>query len=303
MQLLEQHGAAKVTRSLADRVRALHPKVVIFDECHEMFEHPKHGEEARMLAIKVVKKARKCGITLIFLTQSPTAASIPKDLTRNCSTGVAFAVADQVANDGLLGSGAYRQGIRATELRPGDDRGTAVTVGLTSNRFELINTFYVAFDEDRDDVTPVVARAVALAEDAGRAVAVPAIGDGDEDGGPDEVDHLGDLHEVIEGEVRVRTQVVLRRLAEHNPAEYGGWSFARLSELLSEHGLSAHKYNGTMSVRVADVARASPARIGDGDEIEDAEATATVDAREAGREALGELGRTPQPPPRRNSPA
>ncbi len=157
-KLLERHGAAKVTRKLSVTVRGLH-RVVGSDECHELFEHPKHGAEARVLAAKVVKKARKCGITLIFLTQSPTAASIPKDLTRNCSNGVAFAAADQVANDGLLGSGKYKQGIRATELRPGDDRGTAVTVGLTANRFELVNTFYVAFDEDRDEVTPLITRA------------------------------------------------------------------------------------------------------------------------------------------------
>jgi len=73
--------------------------------------------------------------------------------------------------------------------------------------------------------------------------------------------------------VRVRTQVVLRRLAERNPAEYGGWSFARLAELLSEHGLTARKYNGTMSVRVADVARALHRRDtgGDEDKLEDAE--------------------------------
>lgn len=166
-KLLERHGAAKVTRKVATTIAGLHPVVVVFDECHEMFEHPDHGGEARSLAIKVVKKARKCGITMVFLTQSPTAASIPKDLTRNCSNGVAFAVADQVANDGLLGSGKYRQGIRATELRPGEDRGTAVTVGLTANRFELVNTFYVAFGEDRDDVTPVIRRAMASTSTAG----------------------------------------------------------------------------------------------------------------------------------------
>ena len=254
-ELLERHGASKATRTLADTVRGLHPKVVIFDECHEMFEHRTHGEEARALAIKVVKKARKCGITLIFLTQSPTAASIPKDLTRNCSNGVAFAVADQVANDGLLGSGAYRQGIRATELRPGDDRGTAVTVGLTANRFELVNTFYVAFDEDRDDVSPVVVRAVALLDQEGRPIA-GEISDGAGAEDVPRVDHLADLHEVVRGEVRVRTQIVLRRLAELNPAEYGDWSFARLAEALAEHALTARKYNGVMVVRAAEVAAA-----------------------------------------------
>lgn len=167
---------------------------------------------------------RKCGITLLLLTQSPTATSIPRDLTRNCSNGVAFAVADQPANDGLLGTGKYRQGIRATELRPGEDRGTAVTVGLTSNRFELVNTFYVAFDEDRDDVTAVIWRSMALLEDRGLAVpALDAPVPGDEpDAAPDV---LADIGDVLGDEVRVRTQVVLRRLAERNPGVYDGWSF------------------------------------------------------------------------------
>ncbi|MDQ4094530.1 MAG: hypothetical protein M3143_14420 [Actinomycetota bacterium] len=65
-KLLERHGAAKVTRKLASSVKGLHPVVAIFDECHEMFEHGVFGGEAGSLAIKVVKKARKCGITLLF---------------------------------------------------------------------------------------------------------------------------------------------------------------------------------------------------------------------------------------------
>ncbi|HEY0691803.1 MAG TPA: hypothetical protein VGD71_22510 [Kribbella sp.] len=88
-KLLERHGAAKVTRNLASRVKGLHPMVVLFDEAHELFEHGDCGAEAGPLAIRVVKKARKCGITLLFATQSPTATSIPKDLTRNCSNGIA----------------------------------------------------------------------------------------------------------------------------------------------------------------------------------------------------------------------
>jgi S-DNA-T family DNA segregation ATPase FtsK/SpoIIIE len=260
--LLERHGAAKVTRTLANTVAGLHPKVVIFDECHEMFEHPTYGAEAGMLAIKVVKKARKCGITCVFLTQSPTAASIPRDLTRNCSNGVAFSVADQVANDGLLGSGKYHQGIRATELRPGEDCGTAVTVGLTANQFELVNTFYLAFDEDRDEVSPVITRAMALIEESGLTVpATDAESDGEE---LPAVDHLADIHAVVRGQTRVRTKVVLRGLAERNPEEYEEWSFQDLSEALAEHGLLARKYNGTMVVRSAEVARALTERDEDG---------------------------------------
>lgn len=262
-KLLERVGAAKVTRRLASTVRGLHPLVVVFDECHEMFEHAQHGKEAGELAIRVVKKARKCGITLIFLTQSPTASSIPKDLTRNCSNGVAFAVADQPANDGLLGTGKYRQGIRATELRPGEDRGTAVTVGLTANRFELVNTFYVAFDEDRDDVTPVVRRSLALLAEHGRPV--PALDPAPAEEPDVAPDVLADLHAVTRDEARVRTQVVLRRLAEHNPDAYEGWSFQQLGEALAGHRLAARKHNGVMVVRSADVVRALAERAGDGD--------------------------------------
>jgi S-DNA-T family DNA segregation ATPase FtsK/SpoIIIE len=227
----------------------LHPVVVIFDECHEMFEHATHGGEAGSLAIRVVKKARKCGITLLFLTQSPTATSIPKDLTRNCSNGVAFAVADQPANDGLLGTGKYHQGIRATELRAGQDRGTAVTVGLTGNRFELVNTFYIAFDEDRDEVTPVITRAMGLLTGEG----VPATASEPEEVEESRPDHLADIHTVLRGETRVRTQMVLRRLVELNPAEYEDWTFRDLAAALADYEIRPAKHQGNKVVRAEDV--------------------------------------------------
>ncbi|MGH3816628.1 MAG: hypothetical protein ACRDRE_02485 [Pseudonocardiaceae bacterium] len=77
-KLLERHGAAKVTRKLATTVPGLHPIVIVFDETHELFEHPTYGAEAAALSVKVIKKARKTGITLLFLTQSPTATSDPE---------------------------------------------------------------------------------------------------------------------------------------------------------------------------------------------------------------------------------
>lgn len=261
--LLERHGAAKVTRTLASKIRGLHPLVVVFDECHEVFEHREVGAEAAALAVRVAKKARKCAITCLFLTQSPTAASIPKDLTRNCSNGVAFAVADQVANDGLLGSGKYRAGIRATELRPGEDRGTAVTVGLTANRFELVNTFYVPFEENDDQVTPVIARAMALLADRGQQPPSSTSEPGNDEPNPD---HLADIHTVLRGQARVRTQVVLTRLAEHNPAEYEHWNFQHLAEALAAEGLSARKSDGLMVIRADDVALAIADRAQDCDD-------------------------------------
>ncbi len=117
----------KVSRRLADnRALGLHPLVVAIDECHELFQHPRYGKRAAELAVRVVKRGRKYGVVLLFATQSPTKDSIPKEITRNITCGAAFSVADHIANDGLLGSGRYMAGIRATELRAHTDRGTCV---------------------------------------------------------------------------------------------------------------------------------------------------------------------------------
>src|SRR5690606_38391592 len=213
----------KVSRKLADKAGlGLHPLVCAIDECHELFQHPKFGKRAAELAVRVIKRGRKYGIVLLLATQSPTKDSIPREVTRNVSCGVAFSVADQIANDGLLGAGKYRSGIRATDLRMKTDRGTCVAVGVTDAAFELIRTFYVPFEDEVDMVTPVIHRALAVVCEHGREItARPVI-----EAVP--VDHLADVATVMRGERRVPTRVVLARLAEHNPAEYEGWTFSDL---------------------------------------------------------------------------
>jgi S-DNA-T family DNA segregation ATPase FtsK/SpoIIIE len=258
----EQPGRPpKVSRKLADKpALGLHPLVCGIDECHELFQHPRFGKKAAELAVRLIKRGRKYGIVLLLATQSPTKDSIPREVTRNVSCGVAFSVADQVANDGLLGSGKYAAGIRATELRINTDRGTCVAVGITDETFELVRTFYVPFEDGADDVTPVIARALALIEDAGRQVessARPEIGPA----APAEVDALADLADVMGSDERVRTQQVLARLVEHNPDHYGGWSFAALAAMLADHGITARKSHGVMTVHAADVTAAFARRV------------------------------------------
>jgi S-DNA-T family DNA segregation ATPase FtsK/SpoIIIE len=251
----EQPGKPpKVSRKLADKPHlGLHPLICAIDECHELFMHPTYGKKAADLAVRLIKRGRKYGIVLVLATQSPTKDSIPKEVTRNISCGVAFSVGDHVANDGLLGSGKYRAGIRATDLRMKTDRGTAVTVGITDNVFELLRWFYIRFEDGADLVSPVIARAVALVAENGaaRVTAVPESDDQD-----DPVDHLADIREVLAGERRVRTQQVLTRLAGLNPGEYGEWTFADLKAALAEHGVTPAKSDGVMVVRTEDVTRA-----------------------------------------------
>jgi S-DNA-T family DNA segregation ATPase FtsK/SpoIIIE len=165
---------------------------------------------------------------------------------------VAFSVADQVANDGLLGSGKYRAGIRATDLRMGTDRGTCVAIGVTDATFELVRSFYVPFEDGTDEVSPVIARAVVLVADAGRSIesgeraAIEAA----------PVDHLADIARVLDGEHRVRTQTVLARLMAHNMAEYESWAFGDLKAALTPYGERPRKVRGHMYVHADDVTRA-----------------------------------------------
>lgn len=244
----------KVSRKLADRTGlGLHPLVLAVDECHELFQHKKYGRQAEELAVRLIKRGRKYGIIVILATQSPTKDSIPKEITRNISCGVAFAVADHVANDGLLGAGRYRAGIRATELRMKTDRGTCVAVGITDESWELVRTYYVPFEDGIDMVSPVVARAMAILAEHGRPVAVTAA---DTDETPKSVDHLADIAAVCAAAKRVRTQTVLARLIADNPDEYGDWTLTDLSAALAECGVTPVKSNGVMTVRALDLASA-----------------------------------------------
>lgn len=237
-KLLESMGGetTKLTRELALKDPRMRPRIVVFDECHELFMHKKYGKEAAELAEKVIKKARKVGITLIFVTVSPTADSIPKELTRNTSHNVAFAVGDFIANDGLLGTGKHKAGVTATTLIPGEDVGTAVTVGFSNKPFEVVRCHYVARDPEKgiDEVTPVVERAMGLYE-----------GSGPEDSPVFEVaDPLTDIAAVLGHETKMLTLDVLHGLKDRNPVEYGSWSPRDLKAVLDDAGHGEYKTNG-----------------------------------------------------------
>lgn len=243
------------SRRLADKpALGLHPLICVISECHELFGHPSYGKQAEKLAISVIKQGRKFGITLILDTQSPTATSIPKEVTRNMSCGVAFSVADHIANDGLLGSGKYRAGIRATDLRMHTDRGTSVMVGVSDATFELVRGFYVPYSDGVDMVTPVVTRAMAAIAELRRTGPTTDTETADEQA--EQVDHLVNIHQTLRGERRVRTQVVLTRLAELHPATYEGWTFSDLTTALADYDIEPVKSGGVKVVRAADVTQA-----------------------------------------------
>ena len=157
---LAELKALKLTRKLAEAHPDLHPIVSLFSECHELFGHKEHGERAAELAIRIIKRARKTGVTLVFDTQSSRKNAIPSELVELVSVNACFYVKSWRSNDGFLGDGSFAAGIRATELRPGRDRGRSLITGVSDAQFELLKWYFIFNDPDtgHDDATPVIAR-------------------------------------------------------------------------------------------------------------------------------------------------
>jgi DNA segregation ATPase FtsK/SpoIIIE, S-DNA-T family len=169
-QILVDQEQPEVTRALADADIGLHPIVTLLEEAHVAFQHKIYGKEIQQLVIDIVRLGRKRGIHMIVSTQAPTKDSIPRDVTRNCSNGIAFAVGDHVANDALLGQGAYRAGHRATELIPGVDIGTALCKGLNGERSEVVQVYFISIAKEKDELTPLIDRAMELIAERGKGV-------------------------------------------------------------------------------------------------------------------------------------
>lgn len=261
--LLVQQQEPAVTRKLADAGIGLHPLIALLEEAHVAIQHPVYGAEISHLLIEIVKLGRKRGIHVIVSTQAPTKDSMPRDVTRNCSNGIAFAVGDHVANDALLGQGAYRSGIRATELLPGVDRGTAVCRGFTEGRADIIQIYLINIERGRDEVTPLIDRAMAAIEKRGRSLPGadrPALR------GVAERDLLADVAEVLADRtdpVPVADLPALLSARAPGWAPYRSLTGKRLRELLADEGVKVPSTGNRYPVDPATV-REAVARRGDG---------------------------------------
>ena len=167
-ELLIKYEIPAVTRELASKNVGMHPLFCLLEEAHVAIQHPKHGKNIAKLLVDIVRLGRKRGIHMLVSTQAPTKDSMPRDVTRNCSNGIAFAVGDHVANDALLGQGAYTAGHRATELIPGTDKGTAVVKGFTGERSDIVQVYFLDVSKDNDQVSPIIERAMRAVEEHGQ---------------------------------------------------------------------------------------------------------------------------------------
>ncbi|WP_226363366.1 FtsK/SpoIIIE domain-containing protein [Pseudonocardia sp. ICBG1142] len=254
---LSAAGEPKLTRKLAAADPSMRPRVVVIDECQELFVSDV-GAEAAELVSKIVAKARKYGITLLFATPVPSAESLPRAVAKVLSNRACFAIGDHHGNDAILGTGKHTAGITATTLQPMTinpdgtvdlgDLGTAMTTGFGPCD-GLMRCFYIPRGDGIDELTPIIDRAIKLREEAG-IVPGPAPTPVDE-GKP--VDHLADIAEALRGQPRVLTRLVLARLVEHNRTVYEHWGFTELAAALAAHDIPPRKSHGQSVVRADDL--------------------------------------------------
>jgi S-DNA-T family DNA segregation ATPase FtsK/SpoIIIE len=221
----------KVTPELAARPGSgLHPIVLVIDEAHELFGDSDVGKQAAIAAERLVKRGRALAIIVIIATQIPDKTSLPPGITRNIGIRWCLAVPDQVANDMILGTGAYKRGITGTVYRPKIDAGWGVMVGLAD--VGSVRSHYPA-----PDVTKaIVARATALRGGVVGDAVDPAVSR----------DVLADVLRVWSyvGRPGIQWQQLAELLAVEWPEAYRGISQEAVSALVRDHGVETVDVKG-----------------------------------------------------------
>jgi S-DNA-T family DNA segregation ATPase FtsK/SpoIIIE len=215
---------SKVTRELANRRSlGLHPVVFVVDEAQELFSHGEFGKEAGELATAIIKRGRALGVMLILATQRPDKDSLPTGVSANVGTRFCLRVMGQVENDMVLGTSAYKNGIRATTFTR-SDRGIGYLVGATDAPV-VVKTYYL--DAEASDA--VVARAFK------EPPLTPA------------ASLLDDLRVVFATITvdKVWSEDVCARLAEHRPELYREWTPEVLAAALKPYGITTGQVWGT----------------------------------------------------------
>jgi S-DNA-T family DNA segregation ATPase FtsK/SpoIIIE len=229
----------KVTQHLAGlRSYRLHPIVLEVDECQRWFEHPSYGSELQAISEDLVRRGPAFGIIAIFATQRPDAKSLPTAISANAVLRFCLKVMGQTENDMVLGTSAYKNGVRATMFARAD-LGIGYLAGEGDDP-QIVRSFYV----DAPAAEAIVARARALRERAGTLTG-HALGED-----PEPADAVGSLLTDIlavvpTDQAKAWNQTVVARLAELRPEVYGGWEPDQLTAALKPHGVTVGQVWGT----------------------------------------------------------
>ncbi|MGW4541591.1 cell division protein FtsK [Streptomyces chartreusis] len=228
----------KVTPALAsDRSLGLHPIVVGFDECQVPFEHEKYGAELESICTDIAKRGPALGIVGMFATQRPDAKSLPPGISNNAVLRFCLKVMSHTANDMVLGTGAYKAGVRATMFTR-SDRGICWMSGEGDDPVISASAFV-----DAPGAEKVAARARQLREDYGN-ITGHALGQGPADTASSDL--LGDVLKVVAAnEEQVWNERIAARLNELRPDVYAGWKAENVTSALKPWGVETTQVWGT----------------------------------------------------------
>ncbi|MFW6695250.1 cell division protein FtsK [Streptomyces sp. MAR4 CNX-425] len=223
---------SKVTSELASkRSLGLHPIVVGVDECQVLFEHPEHGKEFEEICTDLVKRGPATGIVLLLATQRPDAKALPTGISANASARWCLKVMGQLENDMVLGTSAYKRGVRATMFTWGD-KGIHYFVGEGADA-RIVSSAFI----DAPTADAIAGRARVGRERAG-TLSGHALGEAPEPTAP-AYDLLADILAVVPaGEAKVWSETIVTRLAELRPDVYDGWEPETLAAALKPRGIS-----------------------------------------------------------------
>ncbi|MEV5007158.1 cell division protein FtsK [Streptomyces sp. NPDC055692] len=224
---------SKVTSQLADkRSLGLHPIVIGVDECQVLFEHSEYGKEFEEIATDLVKRGPATGIVLLLATQRPDAKSLPTGISANAGARWCLKVMGQTENDMVLGTSAYKRGVRATMFAWGD-KGLHYFVGEGADA-RIVSAAFV----DAPGADAVAARARKAREKAG-LLSGYAAGEASEAVTGPAYDLLADILAVVPAnEAKAWSETVVARLADLRPEVYSGWEPDALAAALKPHGVS-----------------------------------------------------------------
>jgi S-DNA-T family DNA segregation ATPase FtsK/SpoIIIE len=226
----------KVTAQLAaDRSLGLFPVVIALDEVQKAFESSE-GKEIESLVTDLVKRGPAAGIITICATQRPDKASLPTQIRDNAVLRFCLRVTSADANNMVLGSGMYANGVRATMFSK-TDRGIGYLAGEGDDPV-ICRTAYV----DAPMAEGIVGRARAARLAAGLLTGHAAGQEPEPDEDEDPI-----LTEVLgvwpSGRPSIWLDELAERLAVRYPGRHEGCTKDYVREALKPYGIRTTKIN------------------------------------------------------------
>lgn len=220
---------SKVTPELAGRRSLrLHPLVFAIDECQEAFGHAQHGADFARLCEQIIRRGPALGIILLLATQRPDAKSLPTGITANVAMRFCMRVMDQMTNDMVLGTSAYKRGINAT-LFGLADKGIGWALGFSEDA-QVVKSYNV----NGPMAEGVSARGRAIRAAAGLLTGQAA----GQDSRAEPRSFAADVLTVFDGADKLHTASIADRLAERMPDVYADITPAAVASQLRALGVT-----------------------------------------------------------------